>query len=119
MRVVPDWVRPALTVLACIALIAFGWRLGADHQIANAAKDAELVRMAADAIEARTAKRISAIRVVNQTINGQVREIIRENTKYRDCIIDDATRRLLDSARKGAALEPGGGGLSGARAGAP
>lgn len=120
MRAVPGWVRPALTVLGCIALIAFGWRLGADHEIANAATRKELAREVADAVEIRVGKRIAAIRVVNQTINAKVRETLRENTVYRDCLLDEPTKRLLDAARAGgAAPGTGRGGLPGAGASAP
>lgn len=105
-------VSVAVTLAAAAALYGVGWLSGRDS--ANAAHRAsqELIRETADAVEMRTAERISQIRVVHQTITGQVREVIRENEVYRDCELDEPMRRLLDAARRGDS-EPaaGGGGL--------
>lgn len=99
----------AATLAVAGALFGAGWRAGQDRAEASHRAREELIRDTADAVEARTAERIAGIRVVHQTINGQVREVVRENTVYRDCVVDESTRRLLDAARRGE-LEPGAGG---------
>jgi len=68
---------------------------------AGQARDQALSTAAADAVEARTATRIAGIKITRQTINGQVREVIRDNPIYRDCVLDPAAIGLLDAARQG------------------
>lgn len=109
-------VSAGVTLLAAAVLFGVGWLSGRQGEKAAQASREELVRDAADAVEARTAERIAAIRVVNQTISGKVREVVRENTVYRDCVIDEPMRRLLDAARAGGQPAAGGGGMPGAGA---
>ncbi len=92
-------------VIVAALLFAMGWQSGADHATATQAAQEALIRSTAAEVEARTAKRISAIRVTNQTIQGQLREVVRESTVYRDCLLDEPARRLLDAARAGTALQ--------------
>lgn len=109
-----------VTLAAAAALFAVGWLSGDRSARAAQADAAALIREAADAVEARTAERIAQIRVVNQTITGQVREVIRESPIYRDCVVPDAMQRLLEAARQGRA-EPGadGGSVPAAGTGPP
>jgi hypothetical protein len=108
-------IAAAAVVLASI-LVGIGYQAGADSVTARQASLSELIAETARAVELRTAERIAAIRVVNQTIQGKVREVVHENTVYRDCVIDPATVRLLDAAREGRSIEPAssGGGMSAA-----
>jgi hypothetical protein len=108
-----------LALLIAVGLAAIAYKAGRDGANAKHAAMAALITEAADAIEQRTATRIAAIKVVRQTINGQVIEVIRESTVYRECVVDPDMRRLLDAARNGEAL-PGanGGGLPTTGAGA-
>lgn len=96
-------VKGAAAVFAAASLVGVGYKFGRDAVIASQAKAAEERRALAAEIETRVAQRIADIRVTRTTVQGEVREIIRENTVYRDCVLDDATRRLLDAARDGRA----------------
>lgn len=96
-------VKGAAAIFAAAALVGTGYKFGHDAVVASQAKAAEERRALADEIEARVADRIAAIRVTRTTVQGEVREIVRENTVYRDCVLDDAARRLLDAARDGRA----------------
>jgi|SRR6478736_531021 len=108
----------AVAVVLAIGLVLAGWKAGKDHAIAQQASMSALIVESANAVEARTAERIARIRVRNQTINGQVREVVRENTVYRDCVLDADTVRLLDAAREGGSEPlPGDSSLSEAGAG--
>lgn len=99
-------VSVGVTLLAAAGLFGFGWAMGADRARATQEAQEAAIRRAADEVDARVAERIAAIRIVRQTINGQVREVIRENTVYRDCVVDEPMRRLLDAARSGGSFEP-------------
>lgn len=105
-------VSVGVTLAAATMLFAVGWASGAAREKAAHKAAQELIREAADAVDSRVAERISAIRVVNQTVSGRVREVVRENTVYRDCVVDPALQRVLEAAREGRAEPaPAGGGL--------
>jgi hypothetical protein len=93
----------AVALLLAGSLAGIGFKVGRDSANAKHAAMAALITEAADAMEVRTAGRIAAIRVVNQTITGQVRETIRENTVYRDCVVPADMQRMLELAREGRA----------------
>jgi hypothetical protein len=100
------WLIRLAAVMACaFAFTAIGWRLGVDHVEAGQAREAALIARTAEAVEGRTATAIAGIKVTRQTINGKVREIVREKTVYRDCLVDPDLQRLLDNARAGQAVE--------------
>ncbi len=86
-----------VVMLLAVILVGIGYKAGSDSTRLA-------IQETADAVEQRTAKRISAIKVVRQTINGQVREVVRENTVYRECLVDPDLQRLLNSAREGKAV---------------
>jgi hypothetical protein len=96
----------AAAVLLASILVAIGFKFGRDNATAKHLEAAVLVQQAADAVEARTATRIAGIRVINQTINGQVREVIRESTVYSECLVPADMQRLLEHAREGRAAPP-------------
>lgn len=104
----PLQLRLASYLILAAAGLAVGWQVRGWKEDST---EAAITRAVA-AVEARTAEQISGIRVVRQTINGRVREVVRESVVYRDCLVGDDMRRLLDAARAGRA-EPavGGGGL--------
>lgn len=114
-------VSVGVTLLAAAVLFGVGWRAGADRERAAHKAREELIRDAAAAFDAKAAERIAAIKVTRTTINGQVREVVRENPVYRDCVLDEPLQRLLEAAREGRAT-PGpaaaGGLLPGPGAGA-
>lgn len=94
-------VKGAAAIGVAAVFVGLGFTAGANATLATQAKNTALIQKAADEVEQRTAKRIADIRVVNRTIQGELREVIRENVVYRDCVLDDATRGLLDAARSG------------------
>ncbi|PNG11856.1 hypothetical protein [Stutzerimonas stutzeri] len=88
--------------LAAVAF-AVGWQVHAwkvaydlerDRQAQEAA--AELVRE----ISGKTLEQIAGIRIENKTIYQQGRTEVLRETIYRDCVLPDAGRGLLESARK-------------------
>ncbi len=101
-------VSVGVTLAAAAVLFGVGWASGAAREKAAHMASAALVRDAAEAVDAKVAERIAAIRIVNQTVSGRVREVIRENVVYRECLVDPAMQRLLDAAREGRA-EPASG----------
>ena len=92
----------AYAVVAAVSL-ATGWQVHAwkvgydlsrDHKAQEAA--AELVRE----VSGKTLEAIAGIRVENKTIYQQGRTEVLRETIYRDCVLPDAGRVLLESARK-------------------
>ena len=88
--------------LAAVALVV-GWQVHAwkvdydlerDRQAQEAA--AELVRE----ISGKTLEQIAGIRIENKTIYQQGRTEVLRETIYRDGVLPDAGRGLLESARK-------------------
>jgi hypothetical protein len=104
--ITPAILRLLAVALACVGIFGAGWSLGQDHIKADQADQAALIKATAAAVQLQTAEQIAAIRVVNQTVSGKVREVVRENVVYRDCLIEPALQRLLNAAREGK-LEPG------------
>jgi hypothetical protein len=106
--VFPWHIAAAVATAAVLAagLYGFGYRAGHDRATATEkAQELRLQELAAK-VTASTAESIAGIRVVNQTVSGKVREVVRENTVYRDCAVDPYLQRLLDSARQGRAEPP-------------
>ncbi len=89
-------------------LFVVGYRAGSDHAKATETAQERRLQELADKVTASTAASIAGIRVVNQTVSGRVREVIRENTVYRDCLVEPELQRVLNSARQGRA-EPAAG----------
>lgn len=74
------------------------WKVAYDLERDRKAQEAsaELVRE----ISGKTLEAIASIRIENKTIYQQGRtEVLRETT-YRDCIVPESGRMLLESARK-------------------
>jgi hypothetical protein len=90
----------AIAVLILLAgSTALGFRLGSRYEVAQQLEDKAIIEQAADAFDERSAARISQLRPLHQTIQSKIQETVRENTVYRDCVVDPATERLLDDAR--------------------
>lgn len=92
----------AYAVVAAIAL-ATGWQIHAWKVAYDLERDrlaqeaaAELVRE----ISGRTLEQIAGIRIENKTIYQQGRTEVLRETIYRDCVLPDSGRLLLESARK-------------------
>lgn len=96
------------TLLILVALLGgastLGWRLGSDHVIASQAKDADLVARVREEAQLGAADAIAKIEIKQTTIRQTLEHTLRENTIYRDCLVDPVTKRLLDAARSGGDL---------------
>lgn len=82
-------------------LFAMGYQAGSDRATAEHASQEALARQVGEEIDQRQAKRLAGLRQGQQTLQGQLSEVIRANPTYRDCVLDDATRSLLNQARAG------------------
>jgi Tfp pilus assembly protein PilO len=100
--------RIAALLVALIAAVGLGYKVGMDVRQGqwDAAKVAES-ETRSQALQA-AAEAIAKIEVKHQTIVQKVRHEITKETAYRDCIVPDDGRRLLNAAASGAS-EPAGG----------
>jgi hypothetical protein len=98
-----DQARLIAYAVVAAASLATGWQVHAwkvaydlerDRQAQEAA--AELVRE----ISSKTLEAIDDIRIENKTIYQQGRTEVLRETIYRDCIVPEPGRMLLESARK-------------------
>ncbi|WP_313308806.1 hypothetical protein [Stutzerimonas nitrititolerans] len=92
----------AYGIVAAVSL-AVGWQVHAwkvaydlERDRAAQAAAAELVRE----VSGKTLEAISGIRIENKTIYQQGRMEVMRETIYRDCVLPDAGRVLLESSRK-------------------
>jgi hypothetical protein len=104
---------------ALVAASATGFVVGSRYERAEHLEAQQLIQQAADAFDAKAAERIAQIRPVHKTIQNKLQETVRENTVYRDCLVDPVTRRLLDAARENRAVGAVEDSVSGAGAGSP
>jgi hypothetical protein len=102
-------------VVLLLGSTALGFRLGSRYEVAQQLEDKAIIEQAADAFDARSAERISKLRPIHTTIQSKLQETVRENTVYRDCLVDPAAQRLLDDARANRAVTAGEGVVSGTR----
>ena len=100
--------NPYLIIAALAAVLAAGaggFKLGADHEAASQARAQEQLDKAIEVASAATAEAISKIKVVNRTIQNEVRHETSTATVYRDgnCKHTDNGLRLANQA-----LDPAG-----------
>lgn len=100
--------NPYLIIAALAAVLAAGaggFKLGADHEVASQARAQEQLEKVIEATTAATAEAISKIKVVNRTIQNEVRHETSTQTVYRDnrCAHTDNGLRLANQA-----LDPAG-----------
>ncbi len=92
----------AYAAVAAIALVT-GWQLHAWKVAYDLERD-RIAQEAADAlvreISSKTLDQIAGIRIENKTIYQQGRTEVLRETIYRDCVLPDSGRLLLESARK-------------------
>lgn len=98
----------AALLLALVVAVAAGYKLGMDVKQGqwDAAKVAQA--QAEKAALSAAAEAIARIEVKHQTIVQKVRHEITKETAYRDCIVPDDGRRLLNAAASGASAPAGG-----------
>ncbi|MGK9045817.1 hypothetical protein KXR63_00455 [Stutzerimonas chloritidismutans] len=96
-----------LRAMVYVALAALSFAVGWQVHAWKVAYDLERDRSAQEAaaalvneISGKTLEAISGIRVENKTIYQQGRTEVLRETIYRDCIIPESGRVLLESARK-------------------
>lgn len=70
-----------------------------NREQAQAAREEHVAQIAYEAGLRGTAKVVSEIEITHTTIQQKAKEIIREQTVYRDCVADPELIRLLDNAR--------------------
>lgn len=97
--------KARLTAFAVVAALSLGtgWQLHA-WQVAYDLERDRIAQEAADAlvreISGKTLEQIAGIRIENKTIYQQGRTEVLRETIYRDCVLPDSGRRLLESARE-------------------
>lgn len=98
-----DKARLIAYVLVAIASLAVGWQVHAWKVAYDLERDREAQEAAAELvreISGKTLEQIAGIRIENKTIYQQGRTEVLRETIYRDCVLPDAGRLLLESARK-------------------
>jgi len=95
-------------LMLLVLTLAGGYKLGMEVKQGqwDAAKVAE-AETRSQALQA-AAEAIAKIEVKHQTIVQKVRHEITKETAYRDCIVPDDGRRLLNAAASGASAPAGG-----------
>lgn len=106
--------NPYLIIAALAAVLAAGaggFKLGADHEVASQARAQEQLDKAVAAMTTTAAESIAKIKVVNRTIQNEVRHETTTQTVYRDgaCKHTDNGMRLVDKALDPARAVPAGG----------
>lgn len=96
--------NPYLIIAALVAVLAAGaggFKLGADHEIAANAREQDHIAEAVDAANAASAKAIADLKIVNKTIQNEVRREVETNTIYRDCVVPANGVQLANQALAG------------------
>lgn len=106
-----------LWIGSLIGVYFYGASVGADHEVAAAARDDQIATKANDAAASAVAGALSRIEVKNVTIQQKLEREIRTREVFRDCRSGDDAVRLLNAtpgvAATGASA-PRGGELPGA-----
>ncbi|MCY1294983.1 hypothetical protein D9M70_443040 [compost metagenome] len=92
----------AYLVVAAVSL-AVGWQVHAWKAGYDLERDRQAQEQAAvlvREISGKTLAQIAGIRIENKTIYQQGRTEVLRETIYRDCVVPDSGRLLLESARK-------------------
>ena len=76
----------------------YGQGVGKDSEIATQAREDKVAVIATEAAASAVAHSLSKMQVKNVTIRQQLETQVRENTVYRDCKLDPAIQRLLNSS---------------------
>ncbi|MCY1525551.1 hypothetical protein D9M68_605320 [compost metagenome] len=90
-------------LVVAIASLAVGWQIHAWKVAYDLERDRQAQEQAAALvreISGNTLTQIADIRVENKTIYQQGRTEVLRETIYRDCVVPDAGRLLLESARQ-------------------
>ncbi|MCG6540155.1 hypothetical protein MCB86_08710 [Pseudomonas sp. KSR10] len=97
--------KARLIAYAAVAAVSFAtgwqvhaWKVAYDLERDRAAREAAAALV--NEISNKTLKQIAGIRVENKTIYQQGRTEVLRETIYRDCIVPEPGRVLLESARK-------------------
>lgn len=89
-------------LLAFAGVGAGGFKLGKDYEYASQAREDQHIAEAVDAANAASAQAIAGLKIVNKTIQNEVRREVETNTIYRDCVIPANGVQLANQALAGA-----------------
>ncbi len=98
-----DKARLIAYAVVAAASLAVGWQVHAWKVAYDLERDSQAQEKAAELVRevsGKTLEAIAGIRVENKTIYQQGRTEVLRETIYRDCVLPDAGRVLLESARK-------------------
>lgn len=85
-------------VLALLAALATGMKLGSNYQLGKAAREEVLIQTASEAAQKAAAEEIAKIKIVHQTNQTRLeREIVRV-PDFSKCRAGDDAKRVLDDA---------------------
>ena len=96
--------NPYLIIACLVAVIgagAGGFKLGKDYEYASQAREDQHIAEAVDAANAASAKAIASLKIVNKTIQNEVRREVETNTIYRDCVLPANGVQLANQALAG------------------
>ena len=98
-----DKARLIAYAVVAAASLAVGWQVNAWKVAYDLERDRQAQEDAAELVRevsGKTLEAIAGIRIENKTIYQQGRTEVLRETIYRDCVLPDAGRVLLESARK-------------------
>lgn len=90
-----------LWVASTAASYFYGESVGADHEKVKQAEIKQAIEDTREKARQGAASEIAKIKVRNTTIQGKLREVVRDNPVYRDCQLDDAGLQLVNQALAG------------------
>ena len=92
-------------IIACLVAVmaagAGGFKLGKDYEVASQAREDQHIAEAVDAANAASAQAIAGLKIVNKTIQNEVRREVETNTVYRDCVVPANGVQLANQALAG------------------
>lgn len=111
----PTLLALLLGAAACVASAGgagwLGYDYGTSKVIAQVKREDDVARVATEAASLSAAKAISAIKVSNTIVKGEIQRELRTNTVYVDCKHSDDQLRRLNAAITGQRPESPGGGV--------
>lgn len=79
----------------------YGTDVGKTGEVAKQSEIKQAIEDTREKARQGAASEIAKIKVRNTTIQGKLREVVRDNPVYRDCKLDDAGLRLINEALTG------------------
>jgi hypothetical protein len=100
--------NPWIVVALALSLLAGGFKLGSDHEIASQAKENKQIEKAVAETKTAIADGLAALRPKYTTIQNKLEKEIETHTIYRDCKLSPDGLLLVNQALTGGSVGSGG-----------